>query len=422
MTADTKKVLPFTTDEIAELASRYATPFHIYDERGIRENARRFRSAFAWAPAFYEYFAVKAAPNPYLMRIFQQEGIGADCSSFAELSLAIRCGITGEDVMFTSNDTPADEYKVAKAMGAVINLDDISHIPFLEKHAGLPELVCFRYNPGPLRGGNSIIGNPQEAKYGFTREQIFKGYRILRDKGVNRFGLHAMVASNELNPQYFVDTAVMLFELAAEVSKELGIKFEFVNLGGGIGIPYRPEDKAVDLESVSAGIKTAYEKIIVPAGLHPMKICFECGRMMTGPYGFLVSKVLHIKKTYKNYIGLDACMANLMRPALYGAYHHITVLGKENLPANEVYDVTGSLCENNDKFAIDRKLPVVESGDILVIHDAGAHGHSMGFNYNGKLRSAELLRRENGEVIEIRRAETLTDLFATLDFEGLKRF
>jgi len=424
MTVDTNKVLPFTNDEIADLASRYATPFHIYDEAGIRENARRFKGAFAWAPAFYEYFAVKAAPNPYLMRIFQQEGIGADCSSLAELSLAIRCGITGEDVMFTSNDTPAVEYKAARAMNAVINLDDISHIAFLEEHlhAGLPELVCFRYNPGPLRGGNAIIGNPQEAKYGFTREQVFEGYRILRDKGVKRFGLHAMVASNELNPQYFVDTAVMLFELAAEVSKELGIKFDFVNLGGGIGIPYRPEDKAVDFEVVSAGIKAAYEKIIVPAGLHPLKICFECGRMMTGPYGFLVSKVLHVKKTYKNYVGLDACMANLMRPALYGAYHHITVVGKENLPASEVYDVTGSLCENNDKFAIDRKLPVVERGDIFVIHDTGAHGHSMGFNYNGKLRSAELLRRENGEVIEIRRAETLDDLFATLDFEGLERF
>jgi diaminopimelate decarboxylase len=416
------KALPFSNDEITAIANRHETPFHIYDEKGIRENARRLKSAFSWAPSFLEYFAVKAAPNPYLMSIFRQEGIGADCSSLPELSLAVRCGISDENVMFTSNDTPADEFKLAKAMNAVINLDDISHIGFLEDSAGLPELICLRYNPGTARTGNSIIGNPVEAKYGFTREQVFEGYKILRDKGVKRFGLHTMVASNELNYQYFIDTAVMLFELASEINKELGIRIEFVNLGGGIGIPYRPEQKAVNLEEVSAGVKAAYDRVVVPAGLHPLKIYLESGRMMTGPYGFLVSRVLHVKTTYKNYVGLDACMANLMRPALYGAYHHITVIGKENEPADHLYDVTGSLCENNDKFAIDRNLPKIVPGDLVVIHDTGAHGHAMGFNYNGKLRSAELLRRENGEVIEIRRAETLDDLFATLDFEKLKSF
>jgi diaminopimelate decarboxylase len=416
------KVLPFSTDELMEWAARYPTPFHIYDERGIRGNARRVIEAFSWAPAFFEYFAVKAAPNPYLLSIFKSEGIGADCSSLPELTLAKRCGIVGEEVMFTSNDTPSGEFAAAREMGAVINLDDIGHIAFLEECAGLPGLVCFRYNPGPARTGNAIIGNPKEAKYGFTREQMFEGYKILRDKGVARFGIHAMVASNELNYQYFVETAVMLFELAAEISKELSIKFEFVNLGGGIGIPYRPDQEPVDINAASAGVKEAYERIIVPAGLHPLKICFECGRMMTGPYGFLVSRVLHIKNTYKKYVGLDACMAHLMRPALYGAYHHITVAGKEGAPADTVYDVTGSLCENNDKFAVDRQLPEVEAGDIVVIHDAGAHGHAMGFNYNGKTRSAEYLYRESGEVVQIRRAETIHDLFATLDFEGLKRF
>jgi diaminopimelate decarboxylase len=416
------KVLPFTDGEIVALADRYETPFHIYDERGIRENARRLAKAFSWAPGFFEYFAVKAAPNPYLLTIFKQEGMGADCSSMAELELASRCGIAGESIMFTSNDTPAEEMVFARELGAVINIDDITHIKFLEECAGLPDLISCRYNPGPLRGGNAIIGSPQEAKYGFTREQLFEGYKILRDKGIKRFGLHAMIASNELNPQYFIDTAVMLFELAAEIAKELSIKFEFINLGGGVGIPYRPDQEAVDIDVVSAGVKAAYEKIIVPAGLHPLKICLELGRSMTGPYGFLVSRVLHIKKTYKNYVGLDACMANLMRPALYGAYHHITVIGKQHQPADQVYDVTGSLCENNDKFAIDRPLPVVEPGDILVIHDTGAHGHAMGFNYNGKLRSAELLKRESGDILQIRRAETVYDLFATLDFDGLAEF
>ncbi|MFP4012459.1 MAG: diaminopimelate decarboxylase [Chitinispirillaceae bacterium] len=417
-----KKEVPFTKAEIEQVIERFPTPFHLYDEKGIRENARKLKKAFSWAPGFTEYFAVKATPNPYIMSIFRQEGIGADCSSMAELELSRKCGIVGEKIMFTSNDTPAEEFKVARELGAIINLDDISHIPYLEEHAGLPDLVCARYNPGAVREGNTIIGNPQEAKYGFTREQLFEGYKVLRDKGVKRFGLHAMVASNELNARYFVETAVMLFNLVKELSKELNIHFEFVNIGGGIGVPYRPEQEPVDLDLVSAGIKEAYERIIASEDLDPLKLYMECGRMMTGPYGFLVSKVLHKKDIYKKYVGLDSCMADLMRPGLYGAYHHITVLGKENEPADHVYDVTGSLCENNDKFAIDRKLPQIDPGDILVIHDTGAHGHAMGFNYNGKLRSAELLRRENGEVVQIRRAETLDDLFATLDFSGLADF
>nr|MCU0609450.1 diaminopimelate decarboxylase [Chitinispirillaceae bacterium] len=324
---------------------------------------------------------------------------------------------------FTSNDTPASEFKKAAELGAVINLDDISHIESLEKAAGkLPNLVCFRYNPGPLRSGNHIIGNPQEAKYGFTREQLFAGYKILKAKGVKKFGLHAMIASNELDYLYFVETAAMLFDLVAEISRDAGIRFDFVNIGGGIGIPYRPEQNPVDLNAVSSGIRDAYESKIVKSGLSPLRILMECGRMMTGPYGYLVSRVLHKKDTYKKYVGLDACMANLMRPALYGAYHHITVLGKESAQCDSIYDVTGSLCENNDKFAIDRPLPAIDIGDIMVIHDAGAHGHAMGFNYNGKLRSAELLLRENGEVVQIRRAETVDDLFATLDMKNLATF
>ncbi|MDG5814133.1 diaminopimelate decarboxylase [Chitinispirillales bacterium ANBcel5] len=416
------KSLPFNKEKIEEIVKEYPTPFHIYDEKGIRENARKLLKTFSWAPGFTEYFAVKANPNPYILKLFAQEGVGGDCSSYPELELSRRAGITGEKIMFTSNDTPYQEYQAARELDAIINLDDITHISYLEHHAGLPEIVCFRYNPGPLRQGNEIIGNPREAKYGFTRDQLFEGYKILRDKGVKRFGLHAMVASNELNGKYFVETAEMLYELVVEISQQLGIRFEFVNIGGGVGIPYRPEQKPVDLEAVSKGIKEAYERIIVAADLAPLKLYMECGRMMTGPYGFLVSRVLHEKKIYKDYVGLDATMANLMRPGLYGAYHHITVLGKENAPAEHLYDVTGSLCENNDKFAIDRKLPETKPGDLVVIHDTGAHGHAMGFNYNGKLRSAELLLREDGSVKQIRRAETLDDYFATLDFEGLSSF
>jgi diaminopimelate decarboxylase len=415
----TDKTLPFTREQIERIVKEYPTPFHIYDEKGMRANARRLVKAFSWAPGFKEYYAVKACPNPFIMKVLKQEGFGSDCSSLAELVLSERTGITGENIFFSSNDTPAAEYRKARELGAIINLDDITHIPFLEKEAGLPEVISFRYNPGPLRGGNHIIGHPEEAKYGFTRPQLFEGYRILKEKGVTRFGLHTMVASNELDPDYFVDTADMLFNLVAEIHLEVGIRFEFVNLGGGFGIPYRPEQNAINLEYVSDKIHERYDQIIVPAGLHPLKIFMESGRMITGPYGFLVARAIHKKNIYKNYIGLDACMANLMRPALYGAYHHITVIGKEDRPPDHTYDVTGSLCENNDKFAIDRKLPEIEIGDIIVIHDAGAHGFAMGFNYNGKLRSAELMLREDGSVDMIRRAETLEDYFGTLDFSRI---
>lgn len=410
-----KKSLPFTEKKIQEISRDFPTPFHIYDEGGIRENARKLIKAFAWASGFKEYFAVKACPNPYIMQILKEEGFGADCSSLPELLLAEKVGIVGENIMFSSNNTPAGEFAKAMELGAIINLDDISHIPFLEQHAGIPDLICFRYNPGPLKKTNtSFIGKPEEAKYGFTRDQLFEGYRILRDKGVKRFGLHAMVASNELNPQYFVETAEILFDLVVEISAKLDIHFDFINISGGIGIPYKPDQDAVDLNVISQGIERSYEDKIVRNGLHPLKLFMENGRMITGPYGYLVSTVLHKKDTYKQYVGLDACMANLMRPALYGAYHHLTVLGKENEPLDHIYDVTGSLCENNDKFAIDRALPQIDIGNIVAIHDTGAHGYAMGFNYNGKLRSAELLLQEDGNIKLIRRAETVDDYFATL--------
>ena len=410
------KKLPFSKNQIEEIIKQHPTPFHIYDEQSIRENARRLIKAFEWAPDFKEYFAVKATPNPSILKILKEEGFGADCSSLPELILAEQAGITGENIMFTSNNTTAEEYKKARELGAIINLDDISHIPFLEEHAGLPSLVCFRYNPGPLREGNTIIGNPEEAKYGFTKEQLFEGYRIARDKGIKRFGIHTMVASNELDAQYFIATANMLFDLVIEISGKLDIRFEFINLGGGIGIPYHPEQEPVDLELISDGIKKLYTEKIESANILPLKIFMENGRMITGPYGNLVTRVLHKKNIYKQYVGVDATMANLMRPGLYGAYHHITVLDKENAELTHTYDVAGSLCENNDKFAIDRKLPEIQQGDILVIHDTGAHGFAMGFNYNGKLRSAELLLKPDGNVQLIRRAETIDDYFATLNF------
>lgn len=410
------KTIPFSEQQLREIAAQFPTPFYIYDEKAIRENARRLNQAFSWCDDFCEYFAVKATPNPHLLRILADEGFGADCSSEAELLLCERSGIVGEKIMFTSNNTPANEYSYARKLGAIINLDDITHIPFLEQHGGLPELICCRYNPGPARTGNAIIGNPKEAKYGFTREQLFEGYRQARDKGVQRFGLHTMVASNELNASFFLETARMLFELVIELHETLGIRIEFINLGGGIGIPYRPEDQPVDLEKLGDDIQKIYQEMIVPANCHPLKICMENGRCITGPYGYLVTKAIHTKQTYKNYVGVDACMANLMRPGMYDAYHHITVAGKETAPCETVVDVVGSLCENNDKFAIDRPLPIIENGDLLVIHDAGAHGHSMGFQYNGKLRSAELLLREDGSIQQIRRAENLDDYFATLDF------
>ena len=411
-----EKNLPFTREALEQIVRQYPTPFHIYDEAAIRNNARKFTAAFAWAPNFKEYFAVKATPNPTILKVLREEGFGADCSSLPELVLSEMAGISGEDIMFTSNDTPASEFQKAREMGAIINLDDISHIEFLEKHAGLPDVISFRYNPGPLLGsGNAIIGFPSDAKYGLTKEQIFQAYRIMKEKGVKRFGIHTMVISNELNPDSFIGTADMMFDLIVELHQELGIDMEFVNFGGGIGIPYQPEQQPVDLSYVGAGIKKSYEEKIVGNQLQPLKIAMECGRMITGPYGYLVTTVLHKKEIHKNYVGLDACMTNLMRPALYGSYHHITVVGKESLPLDHVYDVTGGLCENNDKFAIDRQLPVIDIGDTIVIHDAGAHGFSMGFNYNGKLRSAELLLKPTGKVEMIRRAETMADYFATLD-------
>ncbi|MFP4363722.1 MAG: diaminopimelate decarboxylase [Spirochaetia bacterium] len=419
----TEKNVPFTREFIEKMTEAYPTPFYIYDEKGMLENADYYYKAFDWVPrGFKNYFAVKALPNPYILKVLHKYGMGADCSSFAELVLAQRAGLQGEEIMFTSNDTPAAEYLKARELGAVINLDDISHIDFLKKTAGLPELISFRYNPGPLKKGNEFIGHPEEAKYGLTTDQIMDAYRICKEEGVKRFGLHTMVASNELDSEYFLETVVILFQIAVDLKEKLGIELEFINMGGGIGIPYNPEDDAVDLEKLSRKMKEAYDKTLVPAGLGNIRLVGECGRMVAGPYGYLVTRVRHMKHTYKDYVGTDACMANLMRPGVYGAYHHITVLGKEDQPNDHLYDVTGSLCENNDKFAIDRKLPEIERGDFLVLHDAGAHGHAMGFNYNGKLRSAEFLLRTDGSIVKIRRAETLDDYFATLDFSGLLEF
>ncbi|MDA3853708.1 MAG: diaminopimelate decarboxylase [Bacteroidales bacterium] len=417
------KSVPFSEERIKEIIQEYPTPFHIYDEAAMLEYGEYFINSFAWNQGFKQYYAIKACPNPYIMKLLKDQGMGIDCSSMAELILAEKVGLRGEDIMFTSNNTPSKEFVKAMELGAIINLDDIKHIDALEKATGLPELVSFRYNPGALKGGNVIIGNPEDSKYGFTREQLIEGYAILRDKGVKRFGLHTMVASNELDNDYFVETAEIMFDVVAEVKEKVGIDIEFANLGGGIGIPYKSEPKPVDLAIVSAGIKTKYEELILEKGLKPLKIYFESGRAITGPFGYLVTKVEHIKETYKKYIGIDATMANLMRPALYGAYHHITVMGKNDKPHDQLYDVTGSLCENNDKFAINRLLPKnVTQGDIVVLHDTGAHGHSMGFQYNGKLRSAELLLRTDGSVKEIRRAETMDDYYATINFDGAVDF
>ncbi|HOF01485.1 MAG TPA: diaminopimelate decarboxylase [Spirochaetota bacterium] len=414
----TKKKLPFTKDFIKKVIEKYPTPFHIYDEKAIIANLKRFQKAFSWG-IFKEYFAVKACPNPSILKILKNHGAGADCSSLPELIMSEKVGITGENIMFTSNQTPKEEYIKAKELGAIINLDDITHIPYLKKHAGIPELICFRYNPGPLRTGNAIIGNPVESKYGLTKDQVFEAYKEVRELGAKRFGIHSFVISNELNRASYVETAKMLFELAVELKNKIDIKIEFVNLSGGIGIPYKPEQEAVDLEKLGEEIRQLYDKIVVPNGLDPLKIYSECGRMITGPYGYLVTTAIHHKNIYKKYIGVDACSANLMRPAIYGAYHHITVLGKEDAPLDNKYDVVGSLCENSDKFAIDRNLPKIDDGDILVIHDTGAHGYAMGYNYNGKLRSAELLLKEDGSIKLIRRAETIEDYFSTLDFSDL---
>jgi len=417
----TEKILPVDESLIVELTRDFPTPFHLYDEAGIRRTARAIRDAFEWVPGGYmNFFAVKALPNPEIMKIVAEEGMGFDCSSMPELALAEYLGTSGDRIMFSSNDTPAEEFRRARQLDAIINLDDISHIDYLNEVAGMPRRICMRYNPGPLKTGNQIIGKPEEAKYGFTRDQITTGYSRARDLGVGEFGLHTMVASNELNPEYFVETGQVLFQLAVEILEKTGIRMSFINLGGGVGIPYRPADDPVDLQRVSEGLRDHYERILVPAGLHPTRIFTENGRVVTGPHGYLVSHVRHVKQTYKKYLGLDSSMANLMRPAIYGAYHHITVLGKSGDSRRETYDVTGSLCENNDKFAIDRELPETVPGDVLVIHDTGAHGHSMGFNYNGKLRSAELLLQQDGTVRQIRRAETVADLFATLDLPELK--
>ncbi len=416
---------PLSHSQLVELAKKFPTPFYIYDEKAIRENVKYFYKAFSIFPSFTEYFAVKALPNPYILKVLESEGCGGDCSSLPELMLCEKSGITGHRIMFTSNDTPAQEFVYAQKLGAIINLDDITHIDFLKNALGgkLPDTICFRYNPGPLKeGGNSIIGKPEEAKYGLTKEQMIQAYKICKAEGVKHFGIHTMVASNELNPDFFVDTARIVFELILEVQKECGVNIEFADLGGGVGIPYKSGQKKVDLDYVAKGIKILYDKMIVPAGLDPLKLCFECGRPITGPYGWLVTKAIHEKNIYRNYIGVDASMADLMRPGMYGAYHEVTVSGKENAPKDYVYDVAGSLCENCDKFAVQRNLPKIETGDLLIIHDAGAHGRAMGFNYNGKLRAGELLLRSDGTVKEIRRRETVEDYFATLDFEGLKNF
>jgi diaminopimelate decarboxylase len=414
-----EKKLPVSDEKLIALAASIPTPFYLYDEKAIIENARHFKDLFSWAPGFCNYYAVKACPNPTILSLLGKEGFGSDCSSLPELLLSQASGISGEKIMFTSNDTPDEEFVEAYRQGAVINLDDITHIEALERAIGkVPSLISFRYNPGPERTGNAIIGNPVEAKYGVTSDQVVDCYRLMKEKGVKRFGLHTMVASNELDGTFIVETARMLFNLCVRIQKEAGVRIEFIDMGGGIGIPYRPDQKAMDLQFVSDEMKKLYDQIIVPAGLAPLNIVFECGRCITGPYGYLVSKVLHVTRKYKHYVGLDASMADLMRPALYGAYHHITVAGKQGQSLDHTYDVTGSLCENNDKFAVDRMLPRIEKGDVLVLHDVGAHGHSMGFNYNAKLRPAEYLLRTDGTVQMIRRKQTYEDYIATLRFEG----
>lgn len=405
-----------TDDQIQRAAAQFPTPFYLYDEQGIREASQSLYTAFAWAPQFTNFFAVKATPNPAIMAILAQEGCGMDCSSLAELVLSERVGVSGQRIMFSSNNTPAEEFRFALERDALINLDDPGHLSFLLQHVGLPKNLSLRYNPGALREGNAIIGQPQEAKFGMTAQQMLQCYIQAQELGIQHFGMHTMLASNELHAEYFIDTAHMLFELALHVWTKTGIRLEFINLGGGIGIPYRPEEQAVDLGHVSAGIRAAYEQLILPSVLHPLKIFMECGRLLTGPHGVLVTQVRHMKETYKHFVGVDATMADLMRPGIYGAYHHISVLGKQRQPVSQRYDITGSLCENNDKFAIDRQLPVLKPGDVLVIHDTGAHGRAMGFNYNGKLRSAEVLLQKNGSLRLIRRAETLDDYFATLVF------
>ncbi len=416
---------PFVTyEKLQEIIKEYPTPFHLYDEKGIRENAKALQEAFSWNRGFREYFAVKANPNPFLIRILKEYGCGCDCSSLTELMLANALHLEGPEIMFSSNATPAQEYQYADQIGAVINLDDFTHIDFLEKALGhIPETISCRFNPGGVfKISNSIMDNPGDAKYGFTREQMFDGFRLLMEKGAKKFGIHAFLASNTVTNAYYPTLAKTLFELAVELKEQTGADIRFINLSGGIGIPYRPDQEPNDIRVIGEGVRKVYEEVLVPAGMGGVALYTELGRFMTGPYGCLVTRAIHQKHTHKEYIGCDACAVNLMRPAMYGAYHHITVMGKDNAVCDHKYDVTGSLCENNDKFAIDRMLPRVDVGDLLVIHDTGAHGYSMGYNYNGKLKSAELLLREDGSVDLIRRAETPKDYFATLDcfdFENL---
>lgn len=413
--------IPFVTKEqLEDIASRYATPFYLYDEKGIRETARRVNKAFSWNKGFKEYFAVKATPTPGILKILHEEGCGADCSSYTELLMADAVGFKGDEIMFSSNDTPAEDFQLARKLNATINLDDITHIDFLERVADIPDTVCCRYNPGGhFAIANNIMDNPGDAKYGMTREQLTEAYKRLMAKGVKHFGLHAFLASNTVTNDYYPELARILFKVAVELKEETGASIEFINLSGGVGIAYRPGQPQNDIMEIGEGVRRAYEEVLVPAGMGNVRLYTEMGRYMLAPYGALVSRVIHEKHIYKEYIGLDACAANLMRPAIYGAYHHITVMGKENAPCDHKYDVTGGLCENNDKFAIDRMLPEINIGDLVFIHDAGAHGFAMGYNYNGKLRSAELLLKEDGSVEMIRRAETPADYFATFDFTGL---
>ena len=408
---------PFVTKEqVEEIVKKYPTPFHIYDEKGIRENARKVKEAFAWNPGFREYFAVKATPNPFLINILREYGCGTDCSSKTELMLSKAIGCKGEEIMFSSNDTPPEEFVYANKLGAIINLDDFTHIDVIDKLIGIPETISCRFNPGGLFSiANSIMDNPGDAKYGFTKEQLIEGFKILKAKGAKNFGIHSFLASNTVTNDYYPSLAKILFELAVEIKNKTGCHIKFINLSGGVGIPYKPDGTPNDILAIGEGVHKVYDEVLVPNGMGDVAIYTEMGRFKMGPYGGLVTRVGNMKHTYKEYIGTDACAVNLMRPAMYGAYHHITVLGKENEPCDHKYDVTGSLCENNDKFAIDRMLPKIEIGDYLFIHDTGAHGFSMGYNYNGKLRSAELLLKENGEVQMIRRAETPEDYFRTFD-------
>ena len=408
-------------EKVKEIAKTYPTPFYIYDEKGIKDNATRLKEAFSWNKGFKEYFAIKATPNPYILKILQSLGCGVDCSSMTELMMAKACGFGNEDIMFSSNETPLEEFKFAADLGAIINLDDITHIDFLKECAGIPEKISCRYNPGGVfKVSNDIMDNPGDAKYGMTKAQMFEAFTRLKELGVKEFGIHSFLVSNTVTNDYYPMLAAELFKLATELKEKCDVHISFINLSGGVGIPYRPEQEANDIFIIGEGVRKAFEEILVPSGMGDVSIFTELGRFMLAPFGHLVTKAVHEKHIYKEYIGVDACAANLMRPAMYGAYHHITVLGKEDDKAEFKYDVTGSLCENNDKFAIDRMLPKIDMGDYLVIHDTGAHGFAMGYNYNGRLRSAELLKTENGEVKLIRRAETPMDYFATLDYPGLK--